>query len=158
MKDVFMNNNLISDDGKNGEVIKNDSVKYKNSTWDDFYSYGVMYKSIVERSFKRKEVFTPVIIYNMSATAIEKLIMGVSILNGTLPFCHTLSGLAEFSKNTLRFDEQLVNDMNIMDSMQMICSEDDISSKVPGIEDVPFFVDVMKRIYQKTELYLKSVE
>lgn len=139
-------------------VETNDSKKYKNSTWDDFYSYGVMYMSIVEKSAARRDHFTPVLIYNMSAIAIEKLIMGVLIQNGTLPFCHTLSGMAEFSKNIIGFDEGLVNDMNVMDSMQMICSEDDISSKIPEIEDVPFFINVMKRIYQQTELYLKSVE
>lgn len=139
-----------------GNIVKEEPGKFKNSTWDDFYSYGVMYMSIIERSSVRKEVFTPVIIYNMCATAIEKLIMGVLILHGTLPFCHTLSGMAEFSKSIIGLDETLVNDMNIMDSMQMICLEESFSSKEPDLEDVPFFIDVMKRVYNKTELHLKS--
>lgn len=130
-------------------------MKYKNSTWNDFYIHGVQYMIAVEKSVRQSGLFTPVIIYNMSAMAIEKLLMGVLILHGDLPYTHTLSGMADFAKNIVGLDEKLVEDMNIMDSMQMICSEDDKSLKEPGAEDIPFFIDVMKRVFLKTESFLK---
>ena len=129
-------------------------MKYKNSTWDEFYSHGIQYMKTVEKSGERKDLFTPVIIYNMSALAIEKLLMGVLILHGDLPYSHTLGGMADFAKNILGLDDKLVNDMSIMGEMQMICSEDDISFRDPKSEDIPFFIDVMKRIYTQTELFL----
>jgi hypothetical protein len=128
----------------------------KNSSWVDFYNQGIQYMRATEKSVSRKEIFTPVIIYNMSSIAIEKLIMGACMFDGTLPFCHTLSGMAEFSKNILALDEQLIYDMNIMDKMQMICSADDIFCADPDYGDADFFIDVMRRIYVKTEHFIKS--
>jgi len=128
----------------------------QNSSWNDFYKQGIQYMRTTERSVMRGDIFTPVIMYNMSAIAIEKLIMGACMFEGKLPFCHTLSGMADFSREILGLDEQLVSDMNLMDDMQMICSEDDVSLKEPDIGDVPFFIDVMKRIFAKTESHIKS--
>jgi hypothetical protein len=110
----------------------------------------------VEKSAEGKNIFTPVIIYNMSAMAIEKLLMGVLILHGDLPYSHTLGGMADFAKNIVGLDDKLVNDMSIMGEMQMICSEDKISFKEPASEDISFFIDVMKRIHNHTESFINS--
>lgn len=131
-------------------------MKYKNSTWNDFYDYGIQYMITAEKSVNHTDVFTPVIIYNISAIAIEKMIMGACMYYGELPPCHTLSGMADFAKNIIGLDEKLIDDMNRMDRMQMICSGDDLNSGEHFREDIPFCIDVMKRIFIKTELYLKS--
>lgn len=131
-------------------------MKTENPSWNEFYSQGILYMRTAEKSVRRTEIFTPVIIYNVTAIAIEKLLMGACLSGGQMPFCHTLSGMADYAKNIIGLDEQLVNDMNVMDGMQMICLEESFSSKEPEIEDVPFFIDVMKRVYNQTELHLKS--
>ncbi len=131
-------------------------MKTENPTWNEFYSEGILYMRTAEKSIRRAEIFTPVIIYNVTAIAIEKLLMGACLSGGHLPFCHTLSGMADYAKSIIGLDENLVNDMNIMDSMQMICLEESFSSKEPDLEDVPFFIDVMKRVYFKTEQHLKT--
>lgn len=131
-------------------------MKLKNSSWNDFYIQGIQYMHAAEKSIVRGDVFTPVIIYNISAIAIEKLIMGACMSAGELPLCHSLSGMADFAKNVIGLDQQLVDDMNLMDKMQMLCSADDISVKDPEIEDIPFFIDVMKRIFEKTELHIRA--
>jgi len=128
----------------------------KNRSWTEFYDYGTQYMHTVEKSVRNKDVFTPVIVYNMSAIAIEKLIMGACLYHGKIPYCHTLSGMADFAGGIMGFDDKLVEDLCLMDSMQMICSEDDKSSRKPADSDVPFFIDVMKRVFVKTELFLES--
>lgn len=142
--------------GCNKRISKEGVMTYRNTTWDDFYYQGIQYMRTVEKSLVRQDIFTPVIIYNISSMAIEKILMGVFILHGELPFCHTLSGMAGSAKNIIGLDDQLIDDMTRMAGMQSICSVDDDCSSVPGCDDVPFFIDVMKRVFVKTELYLKS--
>lgn len=127
-----------------------------NRSWAEFYDQGVQYMHTAERSVIHPEKFTPLIIYNLAAIAIEKLIMGVCLRHGTLPFCHTLAGMADFVQSVITMDEKLFNDMKLMDTMQQICSEDQLFCDDPAREDVPFFIDVMKRIFIQTELYLNS--
>ena len=131
-------------------------MKKSDSSWTDFYNQGVQYMVTAEKSVRHPDKFTPLIIYNLTAIAIEKLIMGVCTLHGTLPFCHTLSGMAGFVKDIIGLDEGLMSDMNLMDRMQQICSKDELFCEDPDVSDVPFFIDVMRRIFNRTELYLKS--
>jgi hypothetical protein len=112
----------------------------------------------VVKSSEGNNIFTPVIIYNMSAMAIEKLLMGVLVLHGDLPYSHTLGGMAEFAKDIVGLDDKLVDDMNIMGEMQMICSEDGILFKEPESKDISFFIDVMKRIHTQTESFINSMK
>ncbi len=133
-------------------------MKSSNTSWNDFYSQGIQYMKTAERSVIHPEKFTSVVIYNLTAIAIEKLIMGVCILHGTLPYCHTLSGMAGFAENIIGLDKKLVEDMNLMDRMQQICSEDELYCADPDAEDVEFFINVMKRIFVKTELYLNPAD
>lgn len=129
-----------------------------NKSWAEFYDQGIQYMHTAERSVIRPEKFSPLIIYNLAAIAIEKLIMGVCARHGSLPFCHTLSGMAGFVGNIIELDEKLVNDMNRMDMMQQICSEEELFCENPDRADVPFFIDVMKRVFIKTEIYMDSVD
>jgi len=127
-----------------------------NGSWYEFYFQGRQYMKTAENGLTRSEVFTPVVIYNIASMAIEKMIMAVSILHGELPACHTLAGMARSAGNIMGFDDRLIEDMVTMDSMQMICTADEVCCTGPGIEDVAFFIDVMRRVYTKTEIYLKS--
>jgi len=126
----------------------------QNSLPGDFYSCGIQYMNTTERSIMRRDKFNPVTIYNMSAIAIEKLIMGACITEGKLPFCQSLTSIAEYSKNVIGLDEKLVEDIKLMDSMQILYSEDDLTFRKPVKEDIIFFVDVMKRIFKKTEIFI----
>lgn len=128
----------------------------ENPTWNEFYSQGISYMQTAEKSIYRPKIFTPVIIYNISSIAIEKLLMGACLFGRMMPYSHTLSGMADFAKDVVGLDEKLVDDMNTMDGMQLICLEEYLLLKEPAVEDVPFFIDVMKRVYNKTEMHLKS--
>ncbi len=130
----------------------------RNSSWNDFYSQGIQYMAAVERSVSNGDFFTPVLVYNITAIAIEKLIIGACMFSGNIPYSHTLSEMAGFAKNIINLDDTLADDLNTMDRLQMICSFDESVKINIEKDNIPFFLDVMKRIFEKTESYISSMQ
>ncbi len=124
--------------------------------WVEFFTQGMQYRNTAEGSLKRPEIFKPDIIYNVAAMAIEKILMAVFSKHGQLPYSNTLSAMAGEAKEILAFDETLVSDMERMDRMQMICHEESIFCEDMKVTDVPFFLDVMKRVFDKSEAYINQ--
>jgi len=139
------------------EKIAKDQIKKEDcidALWLDYFIQGLQYKNTAERSLKRPEVFKPDIIYNLAAMAIEKILMAAFIIHGNLPYSHTLSVMGSAAKNMLALDEALIFDMDRMDNMQMICLEETVSYGEMKYDDVPFFLDVMRRVFDKAEAYI----
>jgi hypothetical protein len=122
--------------------------------WLDFCRHGMQYRNTAERSLKRSAIFKPDIIYNLAAMAIEKILMAAFTVHGNLPYSHTLSEMAAAAKDILALDENLVSDMEQMDRMQMICHEESAFYEEMKEADIPFFIDVMNRVFDKAEAYI----
>lgn len=118
----------------------------ENATWMSFFSDGIGFMKTAEGALSRPEIFTPVIVYNISAMAIEKLFMAVLSREGVMPASNTLHDMALLAKSYIDIDAALENDLARMDRMQMICSFDDDRSQSFGEKDSSFFIDVMKRV------------
>lgn len=135
----------------NDLATKKESV---DAPWMDYFRQGIQYRNAAEGSLKRPEIFKPDIIYNLAAMAIEKILMAAFIINGNLPYSHTLSAMGSAAKGILTLDDKLLLDMDRMDSMQMICHTETASYEEMKYDDVPFFLDVMRRIFDKAEAYI----
>lgn len=78
--------------------IKSEPIK----GWEEFLKEGQQFLGTAERAYAMKrESFTAEILYNLVAMAIEKLIMGLLMKSGNLPYNHTMHDLVEAMEESL---------------------------------------------------------
>jgi hypothetical protein len=99
-------------------------------------------ETAVAASRKRKDVFTPEILYNIVSMAIEKHIMGFLLYHNRLPDNHTLSDLADAVGLVCEFDGRLSARIVEMDRFQNICALSDYFRETPGESDVREFLEI----------------
>jgi hypothetical protein len=116
------------------------------SSFAVFFVEGVQLVNRFESGLSRKDVFTPVIQYNIAAMAIEKLYMALLFFRGVQPCGHTLTEIAYSVKQAAGLDPLLEDDLARLDSMQQICSFDDFSPCLVSDDDIPFIRDVLDRV------------
>ncbi|MBU0908572.1 MAG: hypothetical protein KJ717_03325, partial [Proteobacteria bacterium] len=72
--------------------IKCQSIK----GWEEYLLEGRQYLNTATRAFAEgRSAFTPEILYNVIAMAIEKMVMGALMEQGKLPYNHTMRDLVE---------------------------------------------------------------
>jgi hypothetical protein len=86
---------------------------------------------------KRRDVFTPVIIYNVTAMAIEKFLMGLLMYHGTLAENHTMRDLLDAVERVAGPQPQFAEDFRYLDAFQDICSLENYQLHDPTWEDIP---------------------
>ncbi len=92
----------------------NDNVKL-------FMEEGDAYLKTARGGQKRPGVFTPEILYNLLAMAIEKHIMAALIFKGTLADNHTFSDMIHSAKELCPLDDALIEKLIALESYQEIC-------------------------------------
>lgn len=118
------------------------------TNWQVFYIEGLQLMQTAVSAFKRPEIFTPLIIYNITLIAIEKMYMGLLLFHGNMPYGHTIADIASAVKQAAGLDPLLEADLIRLDSMQQICSFDDITKSNVSPDDIPFFADVLVRVHR----------
>jgi hypothetical protein len=129
------------------------SVK-NNEIWEQFYREGLDYLKTALNASNRPKVFTPVILYNISAMAIEKLFMGFLLYHKRLPENHTLEDLANEVTKVMPLSRKLKEKLLIMDSFQDICSIDQCGRKTLKEKDVRLFLSTALEVKIFTEKQL----
>jgi hypothetical protein len=114
--------------------------------WKKFYDEGAAYHKTVRGSRKRPEVFTPEIVQNVAAMGIEKYFMSIFTRRGLLPRNHTMFDLLDEAKTFLTISEELEESLLYFDSLQSICSIDDIRIIKPKPDDVQRFCETIDRV------------
>lgn len=105
--------------------------------WRQYLKQGEKYlNTAVKAAAKRPEVFTPAILYNLSAMAIEKLIMGYLMSRGDLAENHTMADLLQALERHIELPADLARDLLCLDSFQEICDMDTFSIKKPMGSDI----------------------
>ena len=108
------------------------------SGWQEFLEEGCQFLATASKAFgSRRGVFTPEILYNLVAMAIEKLIMALLMKTGNLPYNHTMHDLVEAMEEFLPgslegFGKKLVR----LDGFQEICDMDSFKITPPNIDEV----------------------
>ena len=87
---------------------------------------------------KNKKVFTPVILYNVIAMAIEKFVMAALMSHGALPYNHTMTDLVEAMDETFpNALARLKDGLLMMDEYQDICDLDGFKITPPKRHEIP---------------------
>ncbi|WPD21881.1 MAG: hypothetical protein Q3M24_14820 [Candidatus Electrothrix aestuarii] len=117
--------------------------------WEEFLSDGERYLNTATAAHtKQKKIFTPEILYNVIAMAIEKFVMAVLMQRGTMPYNHTMTDLVEAMESTFPgkmagLGEGLLE----MDKYQEICDLDGFKITPPGPEKIPGMLDLGKQMH-----------
>jgi len=115
--------------------------------WQIFIDEGDRYlKTAVGGSRNRPRVFTPEILYNLVAMAIEKHAMGYLMYHSQLPDNHTLRDLMDAVRALGGLDDDLYGKVVDMDRFQEICSVFQYHREVPKAEDIDSFLDLGDQI------------
>lgn len=116
--------------------------------WEEFLRDGEAYlKTAVAAHQKRQDVFTPEILYNIVAMAIEKFVMAALMRHGTLPYNHTMVDLVESMEETFPnamgdIREGLIE----LDKYQDICALDNYHISPPSMEEIPDMLELGQKL------------
>ena len=127
--------------------------------WQIYIDEGDRYlKTATGGSERRPQIFTPEILYNLVAMAIEKHIMGYLMYHRQLPDNHTLRDLMDALRKLSDLDEDLYGKVVDMDRFQEICSVFQYHREIPKAEDIATFLDLgdQIRIFVKKRLITAS--
>jgi hypothetical protein len=114
--------------------------------WMDFMTEGRGFHRTAAGAVKRPAVFTPGIVQNLCAMAIEKYFMAVFMLHGKLPANHTMQDMLVEGRALLGIPEELERKLLRMDELQQICSIEHFKIIEPGLEEVGDFLEALKAV------------
>jgi len=103
-------------------------------------------RTAVTAAARRKDVFTPEILYNLTAIAIEKFLMGFLMYHGTLADNHTMQDLSNAVEAIAGRQETLAGQLRYLDSFQEICDMDTYNRKAPEPGDIPKILGIGKDV------------
>ncbi len=102
------------------------------------YREGSQYLRTAEKAFeRRREVFTPEIIYNLASMAIEKFFMSFLYARSDMADNHTMRDLIGSVERHIRLEVSLVEKLLYLDSFQSMCDPNDFSISAPGEDEIP---------------------
>ncbi|HEB49790.1 MAG TPA: hypothetical protein ENI89_04195 [Desulfobulbus sp.] len=118
------------------------------SGWEEFLEQGEGYLKTATRGYAgRRKIFTPEILYNLIAMAIEKFVMAALMRQGSLPCNHTMADLVEamealFPDLIAEFREDLL----ALDRYQEICALDTFHIRPPSMDEIPAMLDLARHL------------
>ena len=109
--------------------------------WRLYYKDGEQYfKTALNAAQKRAEIFTPEILYNLTAMAIEKYLMAFLMYHNDLADNHTMRDMIDSVERHGKMPEALVAKLLYLDSFQEICDMDSYNRTAPRREDLPLIL------------------
>nr|MBF0222204.1 hypothetical protein [Desulfobulbaceae bacterium] len=125
----------------NSTVISFSDIKAAQpiSGWQEFLVEGQGFLHTASAAVeKSRKVFTPEILYNIIAMAIEKFVMAALMKHGTMPYNHTMQDLVEAMDTTFPHAiDELRDGLLKMGEYQDICDLDGFRITPPEMEDIP---------------------
>lgn len=114
-----------------------------SSYWEE----GEAYHRTAIGAKKRPAVFTPEIVYNLLAMAIEKYFMAFFDNHNTLPDNHTFSDLIHSANAIVPVPEDIVSDLRSLEIMQDICPVfEDYQRREPDQAQLDKMYNVTQRV------------
>jgi hypothetical protein len=118
--------------------------------WEEFWRDGQGFLRTATAAHRgRKSVFTPEILYNIIAMAIEKFVMAALMSYGALPYNHTMKDLVNAMEETF---PGAVNDIRErlieLDHYQEICALDAFAVIAPAREEIPAMLELGSRMQE----------
>lgn len=108
------------------------------SDWRIHLDNGQRYMDTARSGRRRPEVFTNDIILQLTAMAMENLLVSIWQYHGRMPCDHTLSGLAEGLADFCPLEDKFI------DSVKQVESYDDICALLPDFRRSPSDEDITR--------------
>ncbi|MDR2116521.1 MAG: hypothetical protein LBP87_09080 [Planctomycetaceae bacterium] len=124
--------------------------------WQTFLLEGRGFHKTVRGSRKRPNIFTPTIVQNIAAMAIEKYFMAIFFKRRILPLNHTMTDLISTAQMFLSLEPELVKTLYYMDHLQQICSFDHFKIITPSDSDIPRFIRAVDDVAEIAEQELSA--
>jgi hypothetical protein len=119
--------------------------------WRNYYHDGEKFlRTATAGQSERPEIFTPEILYNVIAMAIEKFIMGFLMYHGDLADNHTMADMIHSMERHLQLPPALARDLIHLDSFQEICSLDNYNYITPSRSQI----DKMLAVPRETQAFI----
>lgn len=117
--------------------------------WEEFLEDGKAYLTTATAAHrKNNQVFTPEILYNLIAMAIEKFVMAALMQHGTMPYNHTMIDLVEAMEQTFPGKiKELRKGLLEMDTYQDICDLDGFKIIPPEPEKIPEMLELAEQMH-----------
>lgn len=90
--------------------------------WETFFKEGDSYLRVAQGGARRPKVFTPEVVYNLAAMALEKHVMAVLMYNGTLADNHTFEDLVDATDRCCPLETTVRQRLLDLQQHQQICS------------------------------------
>jgi hypothetical protein len=118
--------------------------------WEEFLEDGNGYLHTAAGAyFNGNKTFTPDILYNLVAMAIEKFVMAALMRHGTMPYNHTMADLVEAMDETFPGAIDYIREGLIkLDTYQDICDPYDFTITSPAREEIPEMLGLAKKLQQ----------
>ena len=129
---------LTAKAGVTASLVGFGDIKQSIEGWEDFLRDGTGFLRTAKGAYtKGIQAFTPEILYNIIAMAIEKFVMAALMQQGALPYNHTMYDLVEamedvFPDRIRDLKEGLLD----LDSYQEICDVDSFNITPPAREEI----------------------
>jgi hypothetical protein len=126
--------------------------------WEEFWRDGQGFlRTATTAHAGGRRVFTPAILYNIIAMAIEKFVMAALMRYGALPYNHTMKDLVEAMEETFPgavgdIRERLIG----LDRYQEICALDTFAIVAPAREEIPAMLDLGARMQELATERIRS--
>lgn len=105
--------------------------------WRQYIKEGGQYlNTAVNAARDRPTVFTPEILYNLTAMAIEKFLMGFLMYHGDMADNHTMADLLRSVERHVEVTPEFAERLLVLDSFQEICDLDTYKIRKPTPEDI----------------------
>ena len=116
--------------------------------WQEFLEDGDRYfNTAVGALAKQRDAFTPPILYNLIAMAIEKFVMAGLMRYGAMPHNHTMADLVEAMEQVFPGAvADISNELLKLDSYQEICDLEGFSITPPGMDRIPAMLDLANKV------------
>ncbi len=114
--------------------------------WEEFFDEGRDFlRAAANAHGRRAAVFTPEILYNLIAMAIEKFVMAALMRHGALPYNHTMTDLVAAANHHLPgLVRGLENDLLALDAYQEICDLEGYRVTPPSAAEIPAMVELAR--------------
>lgn len=128
--------------------------------WEEFLEDGKGYLSTATGAYLNSNmVFTPDILYNLVAMAIEKFVMAALMRQGTMPYNHTMIDLVEAMEVTFPHAiDDIREGLLKLDTYQDICDPYEFTIVTPELEEIPGMLRLADRLQQLVENELSAAQ
>ena len=117
--------------------------------WESFLHDGEGYlKTALAAHEKRNRVFTPEILFNVAAMAIEKFFMAALMCRGELPMNHTMADMIPAMEEVFPGAVADIREAVLaLDTYQQICDPWAYSITPPNAEEIPGILSLAQKIH-----------